>query len=115
MALLNLTRGFLPPIVSSLLRKKYLRNNTSELFCHDGKLSTQMLNSCCCKLCFFLSDLQIIGSIVNKSILIVGEILLKFSIISVVKLMYSTQLGEYKIIAEAVVEMRVKTLKIIFL
>ena len=62
MALLSLTRGFLPPIVSSLLRNKYLRNNTSELFCHDGKLSTQMLNSCCCKLCFFLSDLQIIGS-----------------------------------------------------
>lgn len=29
--------------------------------------------------------------------------------------MYSTQLGEYKIFAEAVVEMRVKTLKIIFL
>ena len=62
MAFLNLTRGFLPPIVSSLLRKKYLRNNTSELFCHDGKLSSQMLNSCCCKFCFFLSDLQIFGS-----------------------------------------------------
>ena len=29
--------------------------------------------------------------------------------------MYSNQLGEYKIIAEAAVEMRVKTLKIIFL